>query len=196
MSGDLSTIEEFMRSAHLATLAACAWLVISADLTAAKSTFRNLSAHDFKRLHLNHRALAWGLAIFWLSGIYLIWNATAFDPAQLSPKLMAKLIVVTILTVNAVVIGRFALPFMERNQSMTFGEFNFEVRWRLALCSGISTASWISAFCLGAIKPLRTASPEVLFEFLGPIYAACCALATLFAIISVSRKPRPDPVAT
>ncbi len=196
LSAELLIPEDFVRNVHLATLAICAWFVISADLTAAKSSFHPLSDHDFKRLHRNHKFLAWGLIVFWLSGAYLIWLGTAFDPSQFSPKLMAKITVVTVLTLNAVIIGRLVLPYIERNRTVTFGELPIEVRLRLALCASVSSASWISAFCLGAMPHLKTADPAELVGFLAPIYAALGVGAMLFAALSGYRKQKVSPVAS
>lgn len=196
VNGDLAAIEIFVRNLHLASLVVCAFLVFSADFTASKSTVRHLQEHDFQRLHRYHSLLTKGLVLFWLTGIFLIWRGTAFDPSQFSPKLIAKIIVVTLLTFNAVIIGRVALPFMERNQSLLFGELPFDIRLRLALCGGVSSASWISAFCLGAFKHLKTASPEQLFAFLAPIYVFILSAATLVAIAAAFRKPKVEPVVT
>ena len=72
---------------------------------------------------------------------YLIWRGTGFDIYQFSPKLIAKIVVVTILTVNAVAIGQLALPYFERNTGVTFGQFSLAVRLRLAGCGAVSSAS-------------------------------------------------------
>lgn len=185
---ELQFLEDIARSAHLAALAMCFLLVISADLTASKSVFRPLTAGDFKRLHTNHAALASGLIILWVSGLFIIWRATAFDLAQFSPKLIAKIVVVSLLTANAFVIGKLALPYFQRNEGAVFGEFSLGVRLRLASCAALSSASWICAFCLGAIPWLKTASAAELIDFLGPIYAAFFAAAFVVAALSGRRK--------
>lgn len=193
---DLTIIEDYVRSLHLATLAACALLVCSADFMASKSTFRSLRNDDMLRLYRYHALLIKGLVIFWITGVFLIWRGTAFELAQFSPKLIAKIVVVTILTANALAIGRLALPYFERNKGMTFGQFSLSARMRLAYCAALSSASWISAFCLGAIPWLKTASAVELINFLGPIYAACFAGATLVVAVSALRRSqftRSDP---
>lgn len=195
LAAELGITEEFVRNVHLATLAICAWLVISADFTAAKSSFQPLNDNDFKRLHRSHHLLAWGLVMFWCSGAYLIWLGTAFDLSQFSPKLIAKITVVSVLSLNAIIIGKFALPYLERNRFMTFGELPVEIRLRLAFCASISSASWIGAFCLGSIPHLKTASAAELLGFLVPIYAGLELVAILLAVLSGYRKPKIGPVA-
>lgn len=190
VASDLQILENIARSAHFAAMVMCFILVVSADLNAAKSAFWPLNERDFNRLHRNHAALTSGLILLWLSGLFLIWRGTAFDIAQFSPKLIAKVFVVTMLTANAVVIGRVALPFFERNKGKTFGDFSFVIRLCLGCCAAMSAASWVSAFCLGAIPWLKTASPIELVSFLGPIYAVCVAAASLFAVVCARDKTR------
>ncbi len=189
---DLATFEIFVRSVHLSVLVISTFLVVSADLTAVKSAFRSLGDADFQRLHRNHSFLSKCLVLFWMSGLFLVWRGTGFELEQFSPKLIAKIAVVALLTANAVAIGKFALPYMERNQGMTFGQFSFPVRMRLAGSAGVSSASWISAFCLGALPWLKTASAEELIAFIGPIYAVCFVGACCVAMLSAFVKPGSD----
>ncbi|MEL6694143.1 MAG: hypothetical protein AAFQ12_14090, partial [Pseudomonadota bacterium] len=130
---ELGQIEEYVRYIHLGLLALCAWLVITADLTAAKSVFRPLTNKDFGNLHRKHTVLSWSLCLLWLTGAFIIWNTTKFQVSEFSPKLVAKLIVVSILTLNACIIGRLALPFMERNKDKTLGQLPFYIRERIAI---------------------------------------------------------------
>lgn len=188
LSGELQNLENIVRGVHLGALAMSFLLVMSADLVAAKSAFRPLATRNFKRLHANHAALTSGLIILWLSGVFLIWRATAFDLEQFSPKLIAKVAVITILTCNAVVIGRLALPYFERNQGTIFGDFSFAVRFSLGGCAALSSASWLCAFCLGALPWLKTASAAELISFLWPIYAVCFAAASFVAVICPRNK--------
>lgn len=194
--GAFPPVEDIVRDFHFATLGASALLVVSADLTASKSTIRHLRTSEFQRLHTYHTALTWGLLLFWFSGIYLIWDATAFDTSQFSPKLIAKLLVVSLLTLNAMVIGRVLLPFMEDNSMRTFGEFPVGARLRLALSGAVSSASWISAFCLGYFPHLKLAPPQQLIEFLAPIYGTVIGAAMIFALLSGKRAGVPDPISS
>lgn len=197
LQGDLHIIETYARNLHLVSLALCFLLVALADSTAAKSMFKSLKDADFQRLHRCHSLLTKGLIVFWLTGIFLVWQATSFEWANFSPKLIAKILVVTLLTANAWMIGRLAMPHFERNRGMTFGEFHFSARMGLAICAGLSSASWFSAFCLGAIKWLKTASAIELAEFLLPIYGVCLAGAGMVALLSVFSRLRvttPDPM--
>ena len=170
--GDQYILESIARNVHIVMLVICLGIAALADLTAAKSISRPLSDRSLAKLNTYHRALTTGLIILWISGLMIIWLKTSFDVAQFSPKLMAKIFVVSILSVNAIVIGWLALGTFKEHREMRFGELRFGLRLALAVSAGLSTASWISAFCLGAIPELRTASPDLLLEVLGHIYGA------------------------
>lgn len=192
VNGDIAQLEEIVRWAHLSILGLCFFLVVFADLTAANSVFRPLYKGEFARLRSLHAALSAGLIVLWLTGLFLIWRGTGFDVAQFSPKLIAKITVVSLLTLNAFAIGQIALPFFERNREMMFGEFDISVRLRLTCLGAVSSASWISAFCLGAIPSLKTASTIELVHFLAPIYSVFFTLALLLSLISSSRSEKPE----
>jgi len=64
-------------------------------------------------------------------------------------KLLAKLVCVTVLSLNAVLLHRFAFPRLMSGHSLSTSE------WSLVLCAGaVSTTSWLFAAFLGIAKPL------------------------------------------
>ena len=109
---DLTMLNDAARATHLLGLALGFGVAILADLCAARSLFRPLDYRELETLHQYHRTVALGLALFWASGLVLLWLRTGFQPENFSPKLMTKLGVVSLLTVNAVLIGRIGLPTM------------------------------------------------------------------------------------
>ena len=109
---DLTLVNDAARAAHLVGLAIGFGVAIVADISAARMLIRPLDARETRALHRFHRMVALGLALFWSSGLVLLWLRTGFDPANFSAKLMTKLGVVTLLTINAILIGRIALPVM------------------------------------------------------------------------------------
>ena len=123
-------LDHIARNVHIVMLVMCLGLAALADLTAAKSISRPLSDRSLARLHRYHSALSTGLILLWISGIAIIWLKTSFDVSQFSPKLMAKIAVVTLLSFNALVIGRVALGTFETYRDSSLGE----LRFRLRLC--------------------------------------------------------------
>ena len=187
-AGDLELIENIARLVHILMLTVCFWIVIVADMTAAKSSFKPLSGFDLKRLHTYHSALTTGLVLLWTSGIALIGLRTGFQLSEFSPKLIAKVVVVTILTINAIVIGRIALPFYERNRGKCIGDFCVSIRTRLAVCGAISTSSWLSALALGAIPTLKAASAVTLINLLGLFYLGNVVVSVVLVLMMQKRE--------
>ena len=187
----VADIEIAVRFVHLSMLMMCFILVFFADITAAKSTTRRLTDSDFAQLHRYHSSLVYGLILLWLSGGILIFIKTGFDLSQFSPKLYAKIFVVTVLTINAVLIGQVALPFYEKNKDKRFGDFSVSVRVGLATCGALSTSSWISAFCLGSLTALKTASATTLINLLGLFYISNVLLSIIIVLYYV--RPRSAP---
>lgn len=189
-AGDLEFIENAARLVHILMVIVCFWIVIVADMTAAKSSLRPLTGNDLKRLHNYHSSLTTGLVLLWFSGAVLIGIRTGFQFAEFSPKLIAKVIVVTILTANAFVIGRLALPFYERNRGMCIGDFCVSIRTRLAVCGAISTSSWLSALALGAIPALKTASAITLINLLGLFYLGNIVVSVVLVLMMQKRETK------
>ncbi|MCG6885168.1 MAG: hypothetical protein LJE62_15575 [Silicimonas sp.] len=181
---DLSVINDAARAAHLVGLALGFGVAIMADLCAARSLFRPLQDHEFDDLHRFHRTVAFGLTLFWASGLVLLWLRTGFAPENFSPKLITKLCVVALLTVNAYLIGRIGLPTLMAWAGCRFGALPMAHRLRLAALAGLSGAGWISALTLGVFSAMKTFEWDVLSEIIGAIYVTFLIAALAAAFLS------------
>ncbi len=179
---DPTTINDAARAIHLLGLALGFGVAIMADLKATRMLIRPLDAREIDTLHAYHRTVALGLALFWASGLVLIWLRTGFQPENFSPKLLAKLGIVTLLTVNAIMIGRIGLAALDRWYGFRFGAIPFADRARLSALAGLSGAGWISALTLGVFSKMKTMNWETLSEIIGVIYllGLFAALASTF----------------
>lgn len=123
-----------------------------------------------------------GLALLWLSGIGLVWLATAADPMALhNPKLQAKVAAVVLLTVNGIALHRRVLPRLARNLGRPL--FAGLSPGQTMLCLGhgaVSIAGWGFAFVLGAVRELNFAAG--LHQFLA-VYVAMLAAAGMAALL-------------
>ncbi|MBT8418954.1 MAG: hypothetical protein KJO42_16070, partial [Silicimonas sp.] len=167
---DPTFLNDAARALHLFGLALGFGTAIVADLSAARLVVRPLDAREIATLVRFHRMVAMGLAAFWASVLVLLWLRTGFDPANFSAKLMAKLGVVTLLTVNAFLIGRVGLPALQAFASRRFGTYPAPLRMQLSLLGALSTAGWIAALALGVFSQLKTMPWSVLSELIGTIY--------------------------
>ncbi len=181
---DLTLLNDAARAAHLVGLALGFGVAIMADLCAARSLFRPLQDHEFDDLHRYHRTVAFGLALFWASGLVLLWLRTGFAFENFSPKLIAKLCVVSLLTLNAYLIGRIGLPTMIAYAGTNFGSLPLSHRLRLGALAGMSGAGWIAALALGVFSMLKTIEWPVLSEIIGAIYILGFGGAILTALLA------------
>ena len=179
---DLTMLNDAARAVHLLGLALGFGVAILADLSAARMLLRPLGRHEVETLHRYHRTVALGLALFWVSGIVLLWLRTGFQVENFSPKLMAKLGIVTLLTINAAMIGRIGLAVLDDWYGVRFGTLPLADRMRLSALAGLSGAGWISALALGVFSKLKTVEWATLSEVIGAIYllALIAALAAAF----------------
>lgn len=163
-------IEPYIRDIHLLAIMFCLLLAAFADLKAAKMLVKPLNPWDVALLEKYHLLLSAGLVVLWASGLYLVLDVTDANLASISPKLYTKLAVVSILTLNAMVIGNFALPMMKQFESHRLGDIPLGERCYMCIMSAVSTMSWMSALALGAIGAFKHMSAENLIFIFGHVY--------------------------
>jgi hypothetical protein len=92
-----------------------------------------------------------GLALLWLSGIILVGIRVSADPnVWMNQKIWAKVIIVSILTVNGIFVHNIALRRLVTRHSQKM--FSISRPYELAglsLVAAISSVSWIVPFVLG-----------------------------------------------
>ncbi len=128
-------------------------------------------------IHAYHRTIWVSLVVMWITGTTLIYIRTGFDPANFTPKLLVKLLTVSVLTLNAVLISRLVLPVIEANRGRSLMQLPLAVKMRMALVGAVSTSSWLLALGLGTSKVLA-ASGWLTFAICVPvIYVGAILLA-------------------
>jgi hypothetical protein len=145
---------------------------------------------DALRLQHSARAMSIGLSALWASGLMLIAidAATSAGPWLPSAKLQAKLIVVTVLTVNGWALHARVFPRLA-------GEaVRIDCRlWPAAALGAISSASWVTASFVGVA---RVVSPWLsltgFMALYGAVAAICVALA--WAALRAPQAARRHPM--
>ncbi len=132
-------------------------------------------------LQKSTRLVSWALLALWISGLGLIGIDTGFDPAVMldKPKLLAKLSVVLVLTLNGWALHRWAFPLLASPQDEPQKAAGLP-----ALLGGISSASWLFAAFLGVAKPLAIV---LLYPGFMALYGASLLLA-IGAALSLGRQ--------
>lgn len=170
-------LQQAVLFAHLIAFAIAVATVLHEDLKLLRRP-----VVDGARLARAARIVGWALAALWASGAALVVFETGLDVQELlaRPKLVAKIVVVGVLTINGAALHRFAFPRL-----LAGGE---GAGLALAFALGaVSTASWLAAAFIGAAR--RVAPLLGLADFL-VLYALLLALAVSAALALYATRPR------
>lgn len=107
------------------------------------------------------RNIARLLAVLWSTGLTIVWLDTGFDPAELMSrsKLLVKLVAVSVLTLNGLVLHRLCFPVL-----LSVDPLSLRATVLLAVTGSLSTMHWLLAAFIGVAKPLARISFEKLLE--------------------------------
>ena len=152
---------EFIRMAivypHLIACCLAVGLVLTSDVAMIARLINGdpYAAEDPHHLDKLQKTVAWALGVLWLTGIGIVSLDASTQGLSyfLNPKLQAKIGIVTLLTVNGVLLHSAVLPALQRAGSL----LNLPVGNRmLALFAGaVSGVSWFYAAALGIARPLN-----------------------------------------
>jgi hypothetical protein len=143
------------------------------------------------RLQHTMRTVTIGLVALWLTGLAL-WALTPAPGHQAlawNAKLSAKLVVVSLLTLNGWALHAWVFPALQEQSLMD------NLARRLpAMLGAFSSASWVYASFVGVARPL---SGVLSFADFMALYAISLGLALLLALrVWRVRAPAPRPPAT
>lgn len=170
------------RALHMFGLAVGLGLALCADVFALRSIFLPVSPRDLTILSWLHRVILVALALLWASGLYLLHVRTGWDWASFSPKLLTKLAVVGLLSLNALMIGNFALPCYAAYAGQRFGAIELPNWLRLSCIAGLSLSCWLSALALGVFSQLKTMPFADLQAVFAPIFLVGLSGAALIGL--------------
>jgi hypothetical protein len=132
------------------------------------------------------RVISTALVLLTVSGVALIAYGLAARPDYLAnPKLQAKLVLVVVLAVNAVVLHRVVFPILERARPVS--RWTSRSRWRVALSVGLSNSLWFYCAFLGIARPWNFKLPFWQVFVVAPALWAVLTLAIRFALTLASR---------
>jgi hypothetical protein len=178
----LSVLQQVLLFIHVIVFAMTLAAVLREDLRLVMT-----QRIDAPRLLHTARAVSIGLAALWASGLMLvaIEAATSAGPWLPSVKLQAKLIVVSVLTVNGWALHAWVFPRLWGHAIRLSPRL-----WPAAALGAISSASWVTASFVGVARVVSPWLSLVGFMTLyGAVVAVCVALAwaTLRAPQTVQR---------
>lgn len=147
---------DIIRFGHVIGIALGLGLAIYVDgrfLRALSAPIRSSELADLRAIH-THVIAAMG--VLWVTGLALLYARTGFALSEFAPKLYYKIGVVSLLTINAVLIGRSVMPRLQGYVGMSFIEIPVKIRLQMALIGGISAACWLSLLALGVFQVFKT----------------------------------------
>lgn len=184
----LAWCQQALLYVHLFAFAIAIAQVIRLDLAWLRT--RDLGTSGFDAAV---RIIMVSLAVLWVTGLALIGLSVGFDRQALAerPKLVAKLIVVSVLTVNGIALHALALPRLDRGRPL--------LAWTLG---AVSSVSWTAAALIGAarhVAPVLTLTDYLAVYGTALVAALTCAwtIAGLAApsqpLDAPDQRPSPMP---
>lgn len=147
-----------------------------------------------------HGIISFSVMAMWITGLIMIYIRAGFDFANFSPKLIAKIVIVTVLTVNAQIIGNVFMPMIEGSVGKSLLWLPVGTQIKLAGIGATSTASWMLALVLGSSKVPAASGPMVFVLRLPVVYGGALVLAAvavkLLHSVGKSVVPQRRSVAT
>ena len=155
------------RYAHILAVAIGFGAAFLADYHIISRLGRTIDDNLTTTLNLCHSVIWKMLIAMWLTGLILVQIRTGFVLENFTPKLICKVLTVVILTGNAMLISKIAVPLVEENRGRSLMWLPLGSKLCLAGIGAISSASWMLALAMGSSKVLA-ASGWVVFAVLMP----------------------------
>ncbi len=159
---------DLLRFLHLLTVAVGFGVAVETEAFMLRRHKTTISPGLLSGLKHRHTVILYALGAMWVTGIALVALRTGFQIPEFSPKLWAKISVVTILTVNAFFVAEVALPILSDFAGKRISDLPQQARRALFAVAGISATSWLVALALGSSAALKV-GPAWLFQSVLPM---------------------------
>lgn len=141
---------------HLIACCAAIGLILTSDLAMVKKLIKGNAAapDDIDHLHHVKQVVSLSLIALWITGIAIIALDVSVKGLEYfaNPKLQAKIVIVSLLTLNGILLHRSVMPSIERFGSLLKLP---TAPLMVAIFSGaFSAVSWFYAAMLGVGRPL------------------------------------------
>jgi hypothetical protein len=183
---DQTLMIDLARYAHIVAVAIGFGTAFLADYHLLSRLRRPVDDSFLDSLDLYHSVVWKMLLAMWITGVILIGIRTGFVLSNFSPKLISKLVTVSVLTANAALIGHFAMPVIRAARGRSILWLPRQTKLGLAIIGAISSASWLLALAMGSSKVLAASSSSVFLVLLPLVYTTAVVLA--LATIGVGSK--------
>lgn len=143
-----------------------------------------LSKERYRTIEFISKNVIAGLIILWISGFAFIAYYYLFSPEFLyNQKVWAKIFIVSVLTINGVLVHNIILPYLKKSIGSTLVDLlsNYEIRV-MASIGVMSFISWLFPIILGVTKTLNFTVSALQISF---FYLLLSAVSLLFVNASI-----------
>jgi len=179
---------DFVRYAHILSVAVGFGTAFLADIHVLGQLKNRITPDLASTLDRYHAIVWWALAGMWISGLVLIWLRTGFVLENFTPKLFSKLFVVSLLSTNAILIGKIAMPMLRRNVGRSLPDLSLLCQIPIAMIAGVSTTSWLLALALGVSKVLAQSDRAFFIEAMPLFYLTSLAVSVMMVFAIQDRR--------
>ncbi|CAD5110188.1 hypothetical protein [Zestomonas carbonaria] len=182
--------------AHLIACCVAIGMVIVSDFSMIKKLIGGgSSTQDSDHLAKLKDTVLIALAALWITGLMIIGLDVSIKGMEyfLNPKLQAKILIVTLLTINGFALHQFVMPAMEKAGCILKMAPNART---LAIFAGtVSGVSWLYAALLGIGRPLawKYSLHELLIAYPLLIAAGFTMMVLLVDWKTSRSKAKPEP---
>lgn len=179
----LKMLKTFVVYFHLLATCVAIGSVLMADHTLWSWRNRVLDEIQQQRLAQTQRVVTIALVFLWCSGFALVYLGYMVDGVKylLNEKLWVKLMVVSLLTLNGVLLHKIGFPRLQR---AAFTQLTSMDRVCLSLLGAVSTTSWLFAAFLGIARPWNYSLPyEQIIGFFGAVLLAAITGAVAISLL-------------
>ena len=147
-----------------------------------------------RMIHRIHAGVILGLLLVWGSGLGMLLQKFALD--QIPNKLVFKLAVATILSLNALMVRALLMPLAQRVRRPLAPRLSLGEAFGVALVGSVSLSGWLALAAIGFAKPLQALPLTILFigyaAAIGGLAVICLVLiGVLGAIAAPPREGAP-----
>jgi hypothetical protein len=131
---------------------------------------RRIEDNSIRIIIFSSYVIMTGLALLWVSGLGFFVYYYFFDPTKIAnPKLVAKIVIVGVLTLNAILVHSVCLPEIKRQTGLYLLEGLTRLQSILLVAVGtISAISWYVPLLLGIVPQFNNTIPS---EVILAVYA-------------------------
>lgn len=175
----LEVVFDALRVLHMASFAVGIGTAAFLELQVMKRFQTRIDSEGLQIVLTGHKLIFGALVTLWATGLCLMTLRIGFLGGDLSVKILAKLWVVTLLTLNMRVIESFVIPELYEVEGMALGDIPRRIRSRLGAVAGFSGGCWLTALLIGGMTIATEMSASGLTLTVGTILLAAICVGAL-----------------